>query len=256
MSARRLFIVLLLALASGSAQELKVAAASDLTAALAKLSSAFEKESGIRLNISLGSSGNFFAQIENGAPFDVFLSADVSFSRRLIDAGFAEQGSLTLYGVGRIVLWTMKPDFEVSRGLAVLADAGVRKVAIANPDHAPYGRAAKAALEHEKLWETLQPKLVLGENIAQTLEFVQTGNADAGVVALSLVLAPKLAGKGLYYEIPEAFHPPLEQSAVITKHGAENAGAKAFLQFLGSPEARPILERYGFRVPPGEAPAK
>lgn len=231
-------------------ETVSVAAAADLVFCLDEIDAAFEKSHpGIKVQVTSGSSGNFFAQIQHGAPFDVFLSADVSYPRQLAETGLADKASLYTYAVGRIVLWTMKPEIDVKRGLAVLSDSAVHKVAVANPEHAPYGRAAKAALEHEKLWESLQPKIVLGENIAQTLQFVQSGNADAGLVALSLVLAPKLAGQGTYFEVPESFHPRLEQGAVLTKQGAAKAGAKAFLQYLASPEARPILDRYGFSLP-------
>lgn len=232
------------------AEKISVAAAADLVFCLEELDAAFEKtHSDLKIEVTAGSSGNFFAQIQNGAPFDLFLSADLEYPRKLAQAGFAEKESLTTYAIGRIVLWTMKPDLEVKRGLEVLADPAVHKIAIANPEHAPYGRAAKAALEHEKLWETLQPKIVLGENIAQTLQFVQSGNADAGLIAKSLALAPKLAGKGRYFEVPASFYPPLEQVAVITKHGAANGGAKAYLAYLLSPEARAVLDHYGFQMP-------
>lgn len=227
-----------------------VAAAADLVFCLEELDAAFEKSHpDVKIQVTSGSSGNFFAQIQHGAPFDVFLSADMSYPRQLADAGLADKASLSTYAVGRIVLWTAKPGVDVTRGLAVLGEASIQKVAIANPEHAPYGRAAKAAMEHEKLWDALQTKLVLGENIAQTLQFVQSGNADAGLVALSLVSAPKLAGQGKYYEVPESFYPRLEQGAVLTLRGAEKPAARAYLQFLLSAEARPVLDRYGFSLP-------
>ncbi len=231
-------------------QTVAVAAASDLVFCLDELDRVFQTaHPDIVVQISTGSSGNFFAQIQRGAPFDVFLSADVAYPRQLADGGFATKDSLAIYAIGRLALWTTKPDLDVKHGLAVLSDAAVKKVAMANPDHAPYGRAAKAALEHAQLWEPLQPKIVLGENIAQALQFVETGNADAGLVALSLVLAPKMAGKGAYWEVPEELHPRLEQAAILTKRGADNPAAKAYLDFLRSPEARPIFDRYGFRLP-------
>lgn len=232
------------------AEELSVAAAADLTYCLEDLNAAFQKaHPDATVKVSSGSSGNFFAQIKNGAPFDVFLSADMNYPRELITAGLAQEGDVVQYAVGRIVLWTTNEKVEVSKGLAVLRDGSVvKKIAIANPAHAPYGRAAKAALEHEGLWPAVEGRLVLGENVAQAAQFVQTGNADAGIVALSLVMSPKLAKVGRSFEIPVETYPPLEQGAVITKVGAGKPLAKAYLDFLRSADARKIFDRYGFRL--------
>ncbi len=231
-------------------ETLSIAAASDLTYCLEELNTAFQKiEAGANITVSNGSSGNFFAQIKNGAPFDLFLSADMIYAKELIKAGLAEENSLTRYGVGRIVLWTTDEKINVADGLEILRDARVvRKLAVANPEYAPYGRAARAALEHEGLWGLLTGRLVMGENISQTAQFVQTGNADAGIVALSLVLSPRLAGVGRYFEIPPAEYPPLEQGAVLTKAGAAKPLARRYLDFLRSAEARKIFDRYGFRL--------
>jgi molybdate transport system substrate-binding protein len=229
---------------------LSIAAASDLVYCLEELNTEFQKSHpATALRISTGSSGNFFAQIQNGAPFDIFLSADMKYPQELIKASLADSSSLTLYAIGYIVLWSMRSDIEVARGVEILRDEKIKKVAIANPAHAPYGRAAKAALEHFQLWETIQPKLVLGENIAQTAQFIQTGNVDAGIVALSLVLSPKLKNTGSYYLIPEASFPRLEQGAVLTKKGIKNPAAKRYLEFLRSQPARETFNRYGFRLP-------
>lgn len=232
------------------AEEISIAAAADLNYCLQELNPVFQKQHGDAvLKVSSGSSGNFFAQIKNGAPFDVFLSADMSYPRELVKAGLAEEANVEQYAVGQIVLWSTNDKVDVSGGLAVLRDAElVKKIAIANPEHAPYGRAAKAALEHEHLWKDVESRLVLGENIAQTAQFVQTGNADAGIVALSLVLSPKLANVGRYYTIPTDTYPALEQAAVLTKSGATKPLAKAYLEFLRSAEARKIFDRYGFRL--------
>ncbi|HEY2343814.1 MAG TPA: molybdate ABC transporter substrate-binding protein [Chthoniobacteraceae bacterium] len=232
-------------------ETIAVAAAADLAFCLDDLDAAFQTaHPGVTVQPTTGSSGNFFAQIQNGAPFDVFLSADLDYPRKLADAGFADAASLTPYATGRLVLWALKPDFDMKRGLKLLGDNAVQKIAIANPDHAPYGRAAKAALQHEGLWDALQPKIVLGENIAQTLQFVQSGNADVGLVARSLALSPKLAGQGHFVEIPEELHPRLEQGAILTKRGAAKPDAKAYLEFLRGPEARTIMARFGFGPPP------
>jgi len=254
MKNRALLLLILLAVHPLPAQEAKsplaIAAAADLVYCLADIDQEFTRQHpGADLKVTTGSSGNFFTQLQHGAPFDIFLSADVNFPRELAKAGLADSASLTTYAVGRIVLWTTRDDIDVSRGLAIVNDSAVKKFAIANPDHAPYGRAAKAALEHAELWEAASKKLVLGENIAQTAQFVQTGNAEAGVVALSLVLAPPVTKVGHWIEIPPDSYPRLEQGAIITAHGAKNPLAPAYLAFLRSPEARAILDRYGFRLP-------
>lgn len=253
----RLLLLLAVALTFGMlsssparAEEVSIAAASDLTRCLEELNAAFTKEHpDATLKVSNGSSGNFFAQIKNGAPFDVFLSADMSYPKQLADAGLADKNSITLYAVGRIVLWSTNKNIDITRGLDLLKDADlIKKIAIANPDHAPYGRAAKAALEHFGLWESVQPRLVLGENISQTAQFVQTGNADVGFVALSLVLDPKQEKQPPYFLIPTDSYPPLEQGAVLTNAGAAKPLAKAYLEFLRGDVARKIFDRYGFRL--------
>ena len=233
-------------------QELSVAAAADLTYCLDDLNATFRKvhpEADIK--VSSGSSGNFATQIKNGAPFEVFLSADSGFPRDLAKAGMADEKSMAIYAVGRLVLWTARPEaVDVTKGLEILRGAEpVKKLAVANPDHAPYGRAAKQALEHDKLWDAVQPRIVLGENIAQTAQFVATGSADAGIVALSLVVAGKWSTVGKWQEIPADKYAPLEQAVVLTKKGLQNPLARSYLDFLRTPEARSIFDRYGFRLP-------
>lgn len=233
-----------------AADSLTVAAASDLSLCLDELNAAFKQtRPGVEIKATTGSSGNFLAQIKNGAPFDVFLSADMSYPRELVKDGQADESSLTLYATGHLVLWSTNPGVDVSQGLAVLSTGAVKKFAIANPDVAPYGRAARAALQSAGLWDKLQGKLVSGENIAQTAQFVQTGNVDAGIVALSLVKAPKMSGVGHYYPIAENQYPVLEQGGVITSHGKGNPAARAYIEFLRSPAARAVLDKYGFLLP-------
>ena len=237
--------------AARAADSVSIAAAADLVFCLDELDATFKQaHPGADLKVASGSSGNFTTQIKNGAPFDVFLSADMSYPRDLVKAGLADEKSLTQYAVGRLVFWTARPEsVDVTRGLAILASPEpVRKLAVANPDHAPYGRAAKEALQHEKLWDAVQPRVVLGENIAQTAQFVETGNADAGLVALALVLSPRLAKVGRWQEIPVDFYGKLEQGVVLTNAGAKNPLARAYLEFLRSPEARRVFDRYGFRL--------
>lgn len=241
--------------ATPAAPVVAIAAASDLVFCLDALHAEYRRQSpDTRLQVSTGSSGNFFAQISQGAPFDVFLSADLRYPRELVAAGAAESGSLTLYAVGRLVLWTTRTGLDPADLATLVRDARVRRFAIANPAHAPYGRAAREVLEKSGVWVAVQPRLVLGENIAQAAQFVQTGNADAGLVALSLVLAPNLRHVGRWAEIPAAQHAPLEQGAVLTTRGAGNPAARAYLEFLRTPPAREVFDRYGFRLPPAPPP--
>jgi len=241
---------LLLASCLASAQSLTVAAASDLQSALPAIVAQFEKETGKRIRLTFGSSGNFFSQIQNGAPFDVFLSADVDYPKRLEAAGQAERGSLYEYATGRIVSWTRNDSgIDVRRGLAVLGDERVRRVAIANPEHAPYGRAAVAALRHEGLYDRVRTKFVLGENISQTAQFAQTGSADAGVLALSLALSPSLKSSGTYVDIPDSWYPPIEQAAVVLTSSRQKPLARQFIEYLKNPDSLRILKSYGFAVP-------
>src|SRR5580693_6819565 len=189
--------------------EVTVAAASDLTYAMNEITASFEKETGCTVRVSFGSSGNFLTQIENGAPFDVFFSADIAYPKKLEAEGLAAPGSTYLYAIGKIVLWTRKDSrVDVSKGLSVLREPAVRKIAIANPEHAPYGRAAEEALRHSGVYEAVKGRLVLGENISQAAEFVESGNADAGILALSLVVSPGLKEKGRFWSIPEDLYAP------------------------------------------------
>ncbi len=223
-------------------------AAADLTYCLPQLNAAFQKANpGASVKVSYGSSGNFFAEIRSGAPFDVFLSADMDYPRALSKERLCEEP--VNYAEGRLVLWTMDGALDLSRGLAVLRDPAVKHIALANPDHAPYGRAAKAALDHEQLWDELKPKFVFGENISQAAQFVQTGNADAGLVAMALVVAQPAAQAGHFFEVPAADYPAIEQGAAVIDHGAPKPLARAYVAFLKSADAQKILEQFGFRLP-------
>ncbi len=228
-----------------------VAAAADLTFCIEELNQGYRhSHPDTELKVSTGSSGNFYTQIEHGAPYDVFLSADISFPRKLVDEGFADGSTLSVYSVGRLALWTTKPDtVSLDKGIEVLRDPAVKRIAIANPEFAPYGRAAKAALETAGLWNEVQSRIVTGENIAQTAQFVQSGNADVGFVALSLLYTPTLRNVGRYVQVDPKLYPPLQQALVLTKTGTGNSAARDYLQFLGSQEARTIFDRYGFEKP-------
>jgi len=233
-----------------NAQELRVAAAADLQFAFQEVSARFQNETGHPVELTFGSSGNFFSQIQNGAPFDVFLSADVDYPAKLESTGLAEPGTLDRYATGRIVLWVRKESpIKVDQGLSALTDPAVHKVAIANPDHAPYGRAAIAALRHARIYDQVRNRFVLGENISQAAQFVESGNADVGILALSLAVAPPLKNEGMYYEIPASFYPPIDQGVVILKSSKRKDIAKQFLAFLKRPEIVQLMHNYGLTLP-------
>ncbi|MEJ7138049.1 molybdate ABC transporter substrate-binding protein [Amphibiibacter pelophylacis] len=240
---------------SAQADTLTVAAAADLKFALDEIVTGFEKaHPGDTVNVVYGSSGQFQAQIQQGAPYDLFFSADIAFPRALAKAGFAAS-KVVPYALGRIVLWSPTLDAR-SMTLQSLTDPRIKHIAIANPRHAPYGQRAEEALRAAGLWDALQPRLVFGENIAQTAQFVQTGNAQIGVIALSLAKSPQLARLGGYALIPESMHQPLEQGYIITRRAADSALARRFVQTVDSPAARQVLARYGFEPPKSPDVAK
>lgn len=237
-----------------AAQKVTIAAAADLKFAMDEIASSFRSaHPGDEVELIYGSSGKFQTQIQQGAPFDIFFSADVGFARELKAAGQAISEP-KLYAIGRIVLWSAARDAS-KLTLASLIDPSIQKIAIANPQHAPYGKRAEEALRWAGLWDQLQSKLVFGENIAQTAQYVQSGAADVGIIALSLAINQELASKGGYWLVPDNLHSPLEQAYVITKHGEGNTLATAFAAYMETPDARHIMSRYGF-VLPGEVAAK
>jgi len=232
-------------------EKISVAAAADLKFCMDEMVATFKKShAGAEVEVSYGSSGNFTTQIRQGAPFDFFFSADIDYPRQLAQEGLAAQPPV-MYALGRIVLWSATLD-ATKLTLADLERPNITKIAIANPQHAPYGKRAEEALRASKLWDKLQSKLVFGENIAQTAQFAQSGSAQVGIIALSLALNPELAKKGGYYLIPTTLHQPLQQGFLITQHGKGNALAKTFADYIQSPVARAVMVRYGF-VLPGEA---
>jgi molybdate transport system substrate-binding protein len=230
-----------------------VAAAADLQFALTDVAAAFAGKTGGEVKLAFGSSGNFFRQIQEGAPFEIYLSADETFVRDLSAAGLTD-GDGDLYAVGRIVLFVphgspLVPDGELTGLGAALAGGRVTRFAIANPEHAPYGRRAMEALRHEGLWEAIEDKLVLGENVSQAAQFATTGGAEGGIIAYSLALSPSVSALGDFALIPDTWHQPLRQRMVLLK-GADEA-ARHFYAFMLGDEARAIMRRYGF-VLPGE----
>ena len=240
--------------ASAHAGKITIAAAADLKFAMDEIVSTFQQaHSADQVDVIYGSSGKFHAQIQRGAPYDLYFSADIAFPRALAKAGFAAS-EVRPYAVGRIVLWSAAMDAR-QMTLASLTDARVARVAIANPRHAPYGKRAVETLRASGLWDKVEPKLVYGENIAHAAQFVQSGNAQVGVIALALAVSPELAGKGGYWLIPDHLHAPLEQGFIITRRAQGNALAQRFADYMGRQAARAVMTRYGF-VLPGEAAGK
>ncbi len=242
-------LVLLASWAAG--QEITVAAAADMNAVLPELAARYTKQTGQVVKLSFGSSGNLTNQIRNGAPFDVFFSADEEYPKQLVADGLAIEDSLYRYAVGRLVLWVPKESaLDLQKlGMMALLDATVKKVAIANPQHAPYGRAAEAAVKHFGIYDQVALKLVLGENVAQAAQFVESGNAQAGLIALSHALAPSMKKKGRYWTVPLDSYPTLNQAAVVLSQSKRRDAAQEFLKFVRSSESVSLLRSYGFSVP-------
>jgi molybdate transport system substrate-binding protein len=229
---------------------LTIAAASDLQTALPQIVDGFEKASGIRATVTFGSSGNFYAQIQNGAPFDVFLSADADYPRRLGETGAMDATSLYEYAAGGLVLWTRNDSkVNIAGGLAVVRTPQVRRIAIANPAVAPYGRAAVAALRSARLIDAVEKKLVYAENLAQAAQFVQSGNADVALIGHALALGASLRATGHFVDVPAALHPPIAQTAGIVSSSRNHTTARAFIDYLRSPAATAVLKSFGFTVP-------
>ena len=232
-----------------------IAAASDLKFAVEEIAAQFRMSTGRDVKLVFGSSGNFHRQIEQGAPFQVFMSADEDFVFRLAEAGRTE-GRGELYAIGRLVIFarhgsTFDPDAELAGLRAALAAGRVRRFAIANPEHAPYGRAAEEVLRKIGLWESVRQRLVLGENVSQAAQFATSGSAEGGMFAYSLALAPQVAKQGRYVLVPERLHQPLRQRMTLVKGAGETA--RAFYIYLQEPAARAVFRRFGFALP-GEAP--
>jgi molybdate transport system substrate-binding protein len=253
-----LAVCLLLATAPGFAQEgkkspseLVVAAAADLSTALPEIGNGYQKKTGVKLKLSFGASGALTQQIQNGAPFDLFFSADMDYPRQLIAAGDADTATLYQYAVGKLVLWVPadSPLDVEHQGMNVLLDPSVKKIAIANPQHAPYGRAAMAALQHSGLYDRVADRLVLGENVSQAAQFAESGNAQAGFVALAHAVAPGMLGKGKYWEVPAESYPRLAQGVVVLSHSPHKKEAADFLNYIKTKEAADLFQKYGFILP-------
>ena len=251
-----LFLILCCLTRSSLGDEIKVAAAADLNYALKDLAARFEKQTGNTVSLTFGASGNFYSQIQNGAPFDLFFSADADYPKKLATAGLMDNASLRTYAVGHLVLW--HPNIGESYDRLpitreqitnILLRPDVKRIAIANPEHAPYGRAAMAVLERFGLKDKIADKLVLGENVSQAVQFVQSGNAQVGLVALSLLLSPTVKNPGPYDIVPQDAYPEIRQAVGILSSSQHKKTAQAFIDYVGSPEGAAILKQYGFGLP-------
>lgn len=223
-----------------------IAVAADLKFAMDSIVTSFKAQNpGSDIDVTYGSSGKFFEQISNGAPYDIFFSADIDYPMQLKNKG-RTLGIVKTYGIGQIVLWSKKRDPNTEQ-MQTLLDAGISKIAVANPAHAPYGKRAEESLRYYKLYDQVKGKLVFGENISQTAQYVTTGAADIGIVALSMAVSPAMKKEGgKYYLIPEQSHSPLEQAYTLLKHSAGNSNAGKFYDFISSPTAVNILKYFGF----------
>ncbi|MFC0471614.1 molybdate ABC transporter substrate-binding protein [Halalkalibacter kiskunsagensis] len=228
-----------------SEQELLVAAASDLTLAFTEIGPLFEEETGSTLTFSFGSTGQLADQIENGAPFDVFAAANISFVDNLREKEFIFADSQTTYAFGRVGIATLPSSSHTVTTLENLLHRDIKKIAIANPDHAPYGLAAKQALQSAGIWDKIEEKLVFGRNISDTLSYIETGNVEAGIIALSLYKE----GDVVFNLIEDDLHEPLEQSIAVVKRTSQEELSREFIDFLSGPIGKPIMESYGFIVP-------
>jgi molybdate transport system substrate-binding protein len=254
MKITRLIVLILIALvavrttAQSQSGTLLIAAASDLKFGLDSIIAVFKKTNPSTVDVTYGSSGKLFEQISNGAPFDIFFSADINYPTQLKEKRMT-LSEVYSYGVGRIVVWSKKIDPQ-KEGIKSLLQSSIKKIAIANPAHAPYGKRAEEALIYYKMLDSLKNKLVYGENISQTAQFVTTGAADIGIVALSLALSPIMKKEGgHYFLIPEISHHRLEQGAVLTNHTKGNGLATAFMNFVKGDDANAILTHFGFTKP-------
>lgn len=232
---------------AGAQTSLRVAAAADLEPVLPPILARFERQTGIHAEATYQASAVLATQIVNGAPFDLFLSADLSFPQRVIDAGAADAAERAPipYARGTLVLWERKDSSLPPPSLALLRDPNLKRLAIANPDRAPYGRAAMAVLEYLNLYDTMKPRIVTAENIAQTAQFVDSGNADAGLISLTSALTPKLSASGRYFVIPSDFYPPVNQGVVIVRTTRQPAAAHKLLDFLLSGPVQAELAKSG-----------
>ncbi len=233
-----------LAVTPAFAEQALVAVAANFVPPFREIAIEFETATGHTLRVAAGSSGNFYSQIKNGAPFDLFLSADVERPKLLEDEGLGVKESRFTYAIGRLVLWSPNPD--LIKGQETLRLKQYKRLAIANPKTAPYGVAAMQAMQKLELWESLQPHIVMGESLGQTMGFIESGNAQLGFVAFSQIMGPKIKGKGSRWDVPGNLHEPIKQDVILLTKGKDNPAAKALLEFIGGPQASKIIHYYGY----------
>jgi molybdate transport system substrate-binding protein len=244
-------LIFLLGLAPVAAQTpLRIAAAADLTPVLPPILAEFQKETGIHAEATFQASATLVTQIQNGAPFDIFFAANVGYPQRLVDAGLATESAPVVYAKGTLVLWTRKDSGMGAPSLALLRNSALKRLAIANPDRAPYGKAAIASLQSLHLYDALKPKLVTAENIAQAAEFADSANADAGLISLTSAKTARMMEAGSYFVMPRDSYPPLEQAAIVLKNSPARDTAQKFLDFVLSAPIQAQLAQSGL------APAK
>lgn len=241
-----LFVIASTAVTPAFADQVLVAVSANFIPPFREIATEFEKATGHAVRVAAGSSGNFHSQIKNGAPFEVFLSADTERPKLLEDEGLGVKDSRFTYAIGRLVLWSPNPD--LIKGEETLRSRNYKRLAIANPKTAPYGVAAMQAMQKLELWDSLQPHIVMGESLGQTMGFIESGNAQLGFVALSQVLDPKIKGQGSRWVVPTNLHEPIKQDVILLTKGNENVAAKALMEFLGSPKSKTIIERYGYEL--------
>lgn len=241
-----LFVFITTAGAPAFAEQVLVAVAANFLPPFREIAIEFETATGHNVRVATGSSGNFYSQIKNGAPFDVFFSADMERPKLLEDAGLGIKDSRFTYAIGRLVLWS--PNADLVKGEETLRSTKFKRLAIANPKTAPYGLAAMQAMQQLDLWENLQPQIVMGESLGQTMGFIESGNAQLGFVALSQVLDPKFKGQGSRWDVPAHLHEPIKQDGILLTKAKDNAAAKALMEFIGGPHAKKIIERYGYEL--------
>lgn len=241
-----LFAIVTTAVTPVSAELALVAVAANFIPPFREIAIEFEAATGHNVRVAAGSSGNFYSQIKNGAPFDVFFSADMERPKLLEDEGLGVKDSRFTYAIGRLVLWS--PNADLIKGEETLRSKNFQRVAIANPKTAPYGVAAMQAMQKLELWENLQPQIVMGESLGQTMGFIESGNAQLGFVALSQVLDPKIKGQGSRWDVPAHLHEPIKQDVVLLTKAKDNQAAKALMEFIGGPQAKKIIERYGYEL--------
>lgn len=242
-----LWTIVSTAVPSAFAEQVLVAVAANFVPPFREVAIEFERATGHNIRVATGSSGNFYAQIKNGAPFDVFFSADVERPKLLEEEGLGVPGSRVTYAIGRLALWS--PDPALIKGEDTLRSGPFKHLAMANPKTAPYGKAAMQTLQKLGTWEGVQSRIVMGENLGQTMGFIESGNAELGFVALSQALDPRLKHKGARWDVPTDLHEPIKQDVIMLEKGKTNPAARSLLEFMRGVQARTIIERYGYALP-------